>query len=67
MPLMPKSIHYNSSINIDQLSPNQRMTFGKEFQMSWNPINEAIYPGDLDIYHSAFGEFNHSNYTKWWK
>ena len=37
------------------------MTFFKEFS------NEAIYPGDLDIYHSAFSEFNHSNYTKWQK
>ena len=67
--LMPKSIHYNSSIVIDhfnQLSPDQRMTFFKEFSNELE-FYEAIFPGDLDIYHSVFSEFNHSNYTKWQK
>ena len=65
--LMPKSIHYNSSIVIDhfnQLSHDQRMTFFKEFSNELE-FYEAIYPGDLDIYHSTFSEFNHSNYSDW--
>ena len=67
--LMPKSIHYNSSIIIDhfnQLRPDQRMRFFTEFSNELE-FYEAIFPGDLDIYHSAFSEFNHSNYTKWQK
>ena len=63
MPLMPKSIHYNPSIVIDhfnQLSPDQRITFFKEFSNELE-FYEAIYPGDLDIYRSAFSEFNHSS------
>ena len=57
--LMPRSIHYNSSLVIDhfnQLSSDQRMRLFKELAEDLE-FYESIYPGELEIYKSTFSEF----------
>ena len=60
--LMPRSIHYNSSVVIDhfnQLTSDQRMRLFKELAEELE-FYESMYPGELEIYNSTFSEFQQS-------